>query len=327
MQAIRAIHTLLLLAVLLVHVSGQSLKALQKQASQDPDGLARLSLAQFIKHVVPEAKDYSVVIQLTALAPKYKCEPCKLIDSTLRAVSRGWRAQKKKTKHQILFATLDVEDAEEMFQQMKIENIPKLMIFPAGRGAFAFDNPSPREMTLSPRVINAEAMAAKLGELFGIEIRAQTPVDYLKHLRNVAAGLASCYAVYLVYQHVDLRVLGRNLWAILSILFVLLMTSGYMWTRINDPPYVGQTRQGEPVLFAPVNNQQYGIETQVVAAAYAVCALCVVALVRHVPKIEGAEQRTFVTMMFVVALIMTFSYVNSVFRMKMPGYPFMMLLP
>ncbi|KAJ1996816.1 oligosaccharyl transferase subunit ost3/OST6 [Coemansia sp. S85] len=120
--------------------------------------------------------------------------------------------------------------------------------------------------------------------------------------------------------------LGRNLWAIATIMFVLLMTSGFMWNKINDPPYMGQAKGGEVALFVPTNNQQFAVETQIVAVTYAVCALCIVILVRHAPKIQSADQRTFITLLFVAVLMLMFSYLNSVFRLKMPGYPFKLLL-
>ncbi|KAJ1803639.1 oligosaccharyl transferase subunit ost3/OST6 [Coemansia sp. RSA 2599] len=305
----------------------QSLKTLQKLAARDSDGLAKLDMDTFMKNVVKENKDYSVVLQLTALSPKYKCGPCKAFDKSLRAVARGWKKQANKGGKDIVFGSLDVEDAEEMFQQMKIDNIPRLMIFPADKGAQAFENPSPRELGLNARTNSPGGMAAKLSGLFGVQIQAEVPVDYLKYLTNLATAAAALGAVFMVYRHIDLRMLGRNVWSIATILFVLLMTSGFMWNRINNPPYIGQTRSGDAILFAPTNSQQYAVETQIVAITYAVCSLCVVALVRHVPRIQNTDQRNFVTFMFVAALIMTFSYLNSVFRMKIPAYPYKLLLP
>ncbi|KAJ1869394.1 oligosaccharyl transferase subunit ost3/OST6 [Coemansia sp. RSA 1722] len=328
MKAWPTFRTLALLVVLCLMASighAQSLKTLR--AKQDSDGVVKLDMGLFMKYVVDEKKEYSVVLQLTALSPKYKCGPCKAIDRTLRAVARGWKKQANKGGRDIVFGSLDVEDAEELFQQMKIDNIPRLMIFPAAKGAQAFENPSPRELSLSARTSSPSGMASKLSELFGVKMQAEEQTDYMKYLSNLIVAAAAICAIYLVYRHIDLRMLGRNVWSIATILFVLLMTSGFMWNRINNPPYMGQTRSGDVILFAPVNNQQYGVETQIVAVTYAICSLCVVALVRHVPRIQNADQRSFVTFMFVAALVLTFSYLNSVFRMKMPAYPYKLLLP
>ncbi|KAJ2535678.1 oligosaccharyl transferase subunit ost3/OST6, partial [Coemansia sp. RSA 1933] len=273
--------------------------------------------------------DYSVVVQLTALAPVYKCALCKKVDASLRAVSRGWKKQRGSvdSAQKIVFATLDMDDGEDLFRSMGLEGVPHLLIFPAAKGPFAFDNPSPREMPINSRTSDPRGMATKLGELFALEFKPDLPIDYSRYLMNAVTALAGAFVVYLVYRHVDLRKLSRNVWAIASILFTLLMTSGFMWNRINSPAYLGQARGSDVLLFAPSNDQQFGVETQIVAATYAVCALCVVALVRHVPKIQNQEQRTFVTFMFTFALILTYSYLNSIFRLKMPGYPFKMLLP
>ncbi|KAJ1907139.1 oligosaccharyl transferase subunit ost3/OST6 [Coemansia sp. IMI 209127] len=309
--------------------TAQSVKTLQKIASKNRDGMAQLDTSLFMKHVVAENKDYSVVVQLTALSPLYKCVACKTVDASLRAVSRGWKRQRDSvdSAQKIVFATLDMDDGEDLFRNMGLEGVPHLIIFPAAKGPHAFDNPSPREMPLNARTSDPRGMATKLGELFSLEFKPDLPIDYTKYLMNAAAALASACAVYIVYKHVDLRKLGRSVWAIATILFVLLMTSGFMWNRINDPPYMGQARGSDVLLFAPTNSQQYGVETQIVAGTYAVCALCIVALVRHVPNIQNQEQRTFVTFMFTIALIMTYSYLNSIFRLKMSGYPFKLLLP
>ncbi|KAJ2850179.1 oligosaccharyl transferase subunit ost3/OST6 [Coemansia brasiliensis] len=310
--------------------TAQSFGQLQQLSSRDPDGIASLKLDQFMEHVVPEDKDYAVVVQLTALAPEYKCDTCQVVDRSLRAVSRGWQKQQGSAERQIAFATLDVEDGEELFRKMGIDKIPRMMIFPPGRGPHAMSNPSPREMKLNARNSSPAGMASRLSELFHTEIRAHEPISFAAIAKYILGTVAACSGLFAVAKAVrrfSLRKLGRNVWAVCTITFVLVMTSGLMWNRINTPPFIGQTRAGEVVLFAPTNNQQFGVETQIVAAAYAVCALCVVLLVRHTLQVPGSDQRTLVTLLVLASLILTYSYINSVFRLKMPGYPFRLLLP
>ncbi|KAJ2159641.1 oligosaccharyl transferase subunit ost3/OST6 [Coemansia sp. RSA 552] len=308
--------------------AAQSFEKIQEIGAQDRDGVAQLQMSEFIENVVPEDKDYAVIVQMTALAPAYKCEVCQVVDSSLRAVARGWRKQGGGAgKRRIAFGTLDGEVAEQLFRQMGIDKVPRLMIFPPSKGPGALANASPRELKLGERSSSAEGMAARLSELLGTEIRADLPVDYTKYAVNTAAVGGAGYAAVFAYRRINLRALGRNVWAAATIVFTLLMTSGLMWNRISAPPFMGQTRSGDAVLFAPTNSQQYGVETQIVATAYAACALCVVLLVRHVPQVAGGEQRTLVTFLVVGSLVLLFSYINSVFRLKMPGYPYRLLLP
>ncbi|KAJ2741192.1 oligosaccharyl transferase subunit ost3/OST6, partial [Coemansia sp. BCRC 34301] len=297
---------------------------LQALAMADSDGLARLDMEAFVKNVVAENKNYAVVVQLTALSPKYKCGPCVVLDKTLRTVARGWNRYGEKDR--IVFGSLDVDDGEELFHKMKIEQIPRFMVFPAGAGPHALANATPREMTIKEDTLTPEGMAARLSSLLGVDIKPDIPINYSKYAKNVLAVQAAGVGAYLAYKFVNLRMLGRNLWAIATIMFVLLMTSGFMWNKINDPPYIGQSRRGDAQLFVPTNNQQFGVETQIVAVTYAVCALCIVVLVKHAPKVQSIDQRTTITFVFILVLMLMFSYLNSVFRLKMPGYPFKLLL-
>ncbi|ORX70785.1 hypothetical protein DL89DRAFT_208113, partial [Linderina pennispora] len=217
------------------------------------DGLAKFTLEGFMKNVVAEGRDYSVVVQLTALAPKYQCGPCQELDKTLRSVARGWK-RTGGDRNRVVFGSLDVEDGEQLFSQMKIDKIPRLMIFPADTGPHKFANPQTRELNVNGKTMRAEGLAEKLSELFGVKISADVPIDYSKYLMNACTAVAVIYACYSGLQ-----------FTVATISFVLLMTSGYMWNRINDPPYVGQTGAQEAVLFAPTNQQQYGVETQIVA--------------------------------------------------------------
>ncbi|KAJ2714242.1 oligosaccharyl transferase subunit ost3/OST6 [Coemansia spiralis] len=310
--------------------AGRSFDDLQALCTKDSDGVAQLQVGSFMKHVIGDDKDYAVVVQLTALSPEYKCDTCHTVDRALRAVARGWKRQQHKSggaQRRIAFATLDVVNGEELFRNLGIDNIPRLMIFPPGKGPHALSNASPRELKLSAKNSSPSGMAERLGALLGAKIQPDVPLDYAKYVASAAGAAGVSYAAVLAYRHVDLRRLGRNAWAVATIMFVLVMTSGFMWNRINAPPYMGQTRTGDAILFAPVQNQQYGVETQIVATAYATCALCVVFLVRHVPRVASGEQRTLVTFLVVASLVLVYSYITSVFRLKMPGYPYRLLLP
>lgn len=323
-----AVFAVISCMMLLLTVSAQSSQKLHKLARKDGDGLAQLSLDAFMQNIISEDKDYSVVVQLTALDPKYKCGPCITLDKSLRAVSRGWKkhGDGSKKNSRLVFGSLDIKDGEDMFRKMGIESLPRLMVFPASSGPAAIKDPRPRELGLSTDALRPENMANKLGSLLKADLKADVPVDYSKYTHKIMTAIAGIYAVYLVYKFINLRMLGRNIWAIATIMFVLLMTSGFMWCRINDPPYMGQANSGDAVLFAPSNNQQYAVELQIVAVTYAVCALCVVVLVKHTPQIQNQDHRTSMTFLFVFALALSYSYLYSIFRMKMQGYPFRLLL-
>lgn len=59
---------------------------------------------------------------------------------------------------------------------------------------------------------------------------------------------------------------NRNLWASVSLIAILLFTSGHMFNHIRKVPYVAGNGKGGINYFAGSFQSQYGLETQVVAA-------------------------------------------------------------
>ena len=59
---------------------------------------------------------------------------------------------------------------------------------------------------------------------------------------------------------------NRNLWAALSLIAILLFTSGHMFNQIRKVPYVTGNGKGGVTYFAGGFQNQLGMETQVIAA-------------------------------------------------------------
>lgn len=59
---------------------------------------------------------------------------------------------------------------------------------------------------------------------------------------------------------------NRNIWASISLLAILLFTSGHMFNHIRHAPYVAGDGHGGISYFANGFQSQFGLETQIVAA-------------------------------------------------------------
>lgn len=59
---------------------------------------------------------------------------------------------------------------------------------------------------------------------------------------------------------------NRNLWAAISLIAILLFTSGQMFNHIRKVPYVATDGKGGISYFAGGFQNQFGMETQIVAA-------------------------------------------------------------
>lgn len=92
------------------------------------------------------------------------------------------------------------------------------------------------------------------------------PINYVKIITVTTAvlGLITFFSVAAPYILPIIQ--NRNLWAAFSLIAVLLFTSGQMFNHIRKVPYVSGGPGGTVTYFAGGFQNQFGLETQVVAA-------------------------------------------------------------
>jgi oligosaccharyltransferase complex subunit gamma len=92
------------------------------------------------------------------------------------------------------------------------------------------------------------------------------PFNYVKAVAITTAilGFVSFFTVAAPYLAPLLQ--NRNLWAAISLIAVLLFTSGHMFNHIRKVPYVSGDGKGGISYFAGGFQNQFGLETQIIAA-------------------------------------------------------------
>ena len=92
------------------------------------------------------------------------------------------------------------------------------------------------------------------------------PLDYVKivTITTVLLGIVTFFSV--AYPYILPIIQNRNLWAALSLITILLFTSGHMFNHIRKVPYVAGDGKGGISYFAGGFSNQFGMETQIVAA-------------------------------------------------------------
>ncbi len=104
---------------------------------------------------------------------------------------------------------------------------------------------------------DAEPLAEQLSQHTPVPIPYSPPIDWTKY--GTFLGIALIAITTLRFISPVLK--SRWTWAIITILTTLIMTSGYMFTRIRGVPYSG----GGGQWIAGGYQNQYGQETQVIA--------------------------------------------------------------
>ena len=103
------------------------------------------------------------------------------------------------------------------------------------------------------------------------------------------------------------------------------MISGHMWNQIRNPPYSMPTQQGRSGFIANGFQNQFGLETQIIAVLYSLLTGATIGLIAVVPRIENPVGQRAAVWVCMGMFTLVFSVLIQVFRLKNPGYPFTLM--
>lgn len=92
------------------------------------------------------------------------------------------------------------------------------------------------------------------------------PINYVRIAVTLTAVLGLLTFASVAAPYILPVVQNRNLWAAISLIAILLFTSGHMYNHIRKVPYVAADGRGGISYFAGGFQNQFGLETQIVAA-------------------------------------------------------------
>ena len=92
------------------------------------------------------------------------------------------------------------------------------------------------------------------------------PLNYVRIVSTVTILLGVVSFISVAYPYILPVIKNRNLWAAISLITILLFTSGHMFNHIRKVPYVVGDGKGGISYFAGGFQNQFGMETQIVAA-------------------------------------------------------------
>lgn len=107
------------------------------------------------------------------------------------------------------------------------------------------------------------------------------PVNYARIVGVTTTLLGTLTLLTVAYPYLLPVVQNRNVWAAISLVAILLFTSGHMFNHIRKVPYVSGDGRGGISYFAGGFQNQYGLETQIVAA---MCKLLLFHLRKSIPS-------------------------------------------
>ncbi|CAI7678352.1 unnamed protein product [Penicillium manginii] len=268
-------------------------------------------------------RDYYAAVLLTALDARYGCAMCREFDPEWSLMARSWNKGSKPDDLKVVFGTLDFDKGKAVFQKLMLQTAPVLLLFPPTIGPFAKLDAEPlRYDFTSP--IGAEALYAWIGRHLpeGPKPALVRPFNYMRLVSAVTIVMGAITLVTVLSPYLLPIIQNRNLWAAVSLIAILLFTSGQMFNHIRKVPYVAGDGQGGISYFAGGFQNQFGMETQIIAAIYAVLSFATIALALKVPRMEDIKGQQLAVLIWGAVLFLTYSFLLSVFKVKNGGYPF-----
>ncbi|KAF8928848.1 oligosaccharyl transferase subunit ost3/OST6 [Podila verticillata] len=280
-------------------------------------GIINLDSSAF-EDVMSKPRNYSVVVLFTAIGSEFNCVPCLNFDPEYKLVASGW--SKLADKSQLYFSVLDFKAGQEIFQKMGMNSAPSVLYFPATASQSTQDR-----YDFGRLGFQAEPFANWLNARAGTSIKVQRPIDWMNLALKVLGVLSCCFTGYQVYSKAG-KILGsKYIWSAVSMFTIFVMISGHMWNQIRNPPYTVPGRDGRPGFIAQGFQNQFGLESQIVAVLYALICGSAIVLISVVPKIENPTQQRLVVWVAMGFFGFFFSVLIKVFQVKNPGYPFTLL--
>jgi hypothetical protein len=92
------------------------------------------------------------------------------------------------------------------------------------------------------------------------------PVNWVLWIASITTILGGITLLSVIWPLLAPIIHNRNLWAAISLILILLFTSGHMFNHIRQVPYVAGNGRGGISYFAGGFSNQFGMETQIIAA-------------------------------------------------------------
>jgi oligosaccharyltransferase complex subunit gamma len=276
------------------------------------------------KQLTATPRDYTAAILLTALETRFGCQLCREFQPEWELLSKSWIRGDKNGDSRLLFGTLDFTDGRETFMSLGLQTAPVLMLFPPTTGPHAAQSVEPIRYDFTNGPSSAEQVHAWLSRYLPDRPHppVKRPINWVRWGVSTTLFLGIGTALVTAWPYILPIIQSRQLWATITMIAILLFTSGHMFNHIRKVPYVAGDGKGGISYFASNFQSQYGLETQIIAAVYGILTFCVIALAVKVPRIRDARSQRVAVILWTGVMFIMSSFLLSIFRIKNGGYPF-----
>ncbi|KAF2664809.1 oligosaccharyl transferase subunit gamma [Microthyrium microscopicum] len=269
-------------------------------------------------------RDHATMLLLTAMDAKFGCKACQEFQPEWDVLARSWQKGDRSGATNLVFATLDFADGRQTFAKLGLQHAPVIFLYPATSGSNAKSDGSPLRYDFTG-MATAEQLHSWILQNMpegGAKPAIYRPFNYMKAAFVTTMVIGAVTMVTVAAPYMLPVVQNRNVWAAVSLLLVLLFTSGHMFNHIRKVPYVTGDANGGVSYFANGFQNQNGMETQIIAAIYGILSFAAINLALKCPRIADPKGQQVAVLVWSGGLFLVYSFLLNIFRMKNGGYPF-----
>lgn len=208
---------------------------------------------------------------------------------------------------------------------MMLQTAPVLLYFHPTTGPNAKVDTQPVRFDFTAGPQSAEQIQAWIARQVPADApkpAVSRPINWAKVFTVTVAVLGGVTLIAVASPYLIPFLQNRNLWAAFSLIAVLLFTSGHMFNHIRKTPYVSGDGKGGISYFAGGFSNQFGLESQIIAAIYGVLAFATISLALKTPRIKDPRAQQIAVFLWSAVILGMYSFLLSVFRTKNGGYQF-----
>lgn len=238
------------------------------------------------------------------------CKPCNVIHKTIEELERNIYP-----KNMIEFAIADYKTIPSIFNEFKLSGVPVV---------YLFKNEDEKNDYIDYKVSSNGFEVQTLVEFLNnnnIKVKYHPKTDYYLLSKNMAILLVFLTSFYYLRNYFINLFSSYKLWASICFMILITLLSGQMWNSMKSPPYMDQ-RDKKAVYFDSGFQEQFVLESQVVAFLYGLGALSFVSMCVFAPKIKNNALQTIVAIISALLFLASYSSFMSIFKIKFPPYPF-----
>ncbi|CAI5759788.1 unnamed protein product [Candida verbasci] len=304
-----------------IALSNNQLKSLVQSKSSK---LISLTDENF-ESILQGKRDYHIIALLTSSSPQINCVLCKEIGPELEIIANSWFKDHPngiEDDFDLYFFKSEFLESRKLFGLFQLNNIPKIFYFPPTNSTANRNYVSEKVEYQFYQGDHKDLMIRWFSELTGYKFNLYIPVDKTKLAIHAILGFTSVFLLKRYKKYVFNVLKSKNTWGTLSLILILLFTTGYMFNQIRGSPYIIEHQDGRREFFLPGQQTQLGIETQIISFVYGILSILLIVLIKRAPTIKTDSINLLLVSIISGLIFVMFSTLLALFGLKGLGFPY-----